>query len=582
MTGPVFAPVRLPLAWRWLGSWVWRLEHAFERARAAASPHDSRRRIALVMIAFGLAFFVMGIGATHQALFSGNSAEFSGASASPYARAALTDRNGALLAVDLPHYQLYVDPREVWDVQGTQQALAAILPQAQAKRLNKALTGTKRAFVIGGLTPDQRTAIHDLGLPGLSFEDDERRVYPLGNTASHLIGFSDSAGSGLAGAEKALDADVRKAAVTGGSVPLSLDLRVQAALEDELRKAANQFTVRGAVGLITDVHTGEILALASYPDFDPNNAGAADPNALVNRVAQSVFEMGSTFKIFTVAQGLDSGTVRLNSTFDVSHPLTIGTQTIHDYDKGDTTLDLPHVLLHSSNIAAAKIALAMGADTVTGYYRNLGLFGSAPVELAESARPLLPQKWSQNVLASASFGNAIAVSPLAVAAGTAAVANGGTYVPLTIRKVEPGHEPKGRRVFSPQTSQTMLRLLRMNVLEGTGGKADAPGFSVGGKTGSNEKVVAGRIDRNKLVSSFAAVFPADGPPEAKRYFLLVLMDEPHATKETYGFATGGWTAAPAAGRIVSRVGPLLGLKRAPVAATDKATVEAALASGEDH
>jgi cell division protein FtsI (penicillin-binding protein 3) len=169
-----------------------------------------------------------------------------------------------------------------------------------------------------------------------------------------------------------------------------------------------------------------------------------------------------------------------------------------------------------------------------------------------------------------------------VAAGTAAVANGGTYVPLTIRKVEPGHEPKGRRVFSPQTSQTMLRLLRMNVLEGTGGKADAPGFSVGGKTGSNEKVVGGHIDRSKLVSSFAAVFPADGPVEAKRYFLLVLMDEPHATKETYGFATGGWTAAPAAGRIVSRVGPLLGLKRAPVATTDKAAVEAALASGEDH
>jgi cell division protein FtsI (penicillin-binding protein 3) len=569
----VFAPVRLPLAWRWLGSGVWRLEHAFARARAAAAPQDTRLRIAFVGLIFSIAFAVLAVGAARQALFSGRGGE-AGAAAPPDSRADLTDRNGAMLAVDLPHFSLYIDPREVWDLPATRDALRLLLPDMPAKRIDKILTGDKRAFLVGGLTPEQRGRLHDLGLPGLSFEDDERRVYPLGPTASHLIGFSDSGGAGIAGVERAFDKTIRGG--PGGPVPLSIDLRVQSALEDELRKTKELHSAIAAVGIVTNVRTGEILALASLPDYDPNNPSIASPEALTNRAAARVFEMGSTFKIFTVAAGLDSGTVNMNSTFNVAAPLKIGGQTIHDYDKGDTVLDLSHVLLHSSNIGAAKIALATGADTMTRYYRELGLFAPAKVELTESTRPLLPAKWTDNALASASFGNAIAVSPLAVAAGMGAVLNGGTYVPLTLHKLGPGQAPKGQRVFSEETSRRMLTMLRDNVTSGTGGKADAPGLRVGGKTGSNEKVINGRIERKLLLTSFAAGFPVDGPLTGDRYFVLILMDEPKGIPQTFGFATGGWTAAPAAGRVIDRIAPFLGVKRAPVVKA-KTPAEAAAA-----
>jgi cell division protein FtsI (penicillin-binding protein 3) len=279
--------------------------------------------------------------------------------------------------------------------------------------------------------------------------------------------------------------------------------------------------------------------------------------------------MGSIFKVFSIAEGLDSGAATLSTTFDTTSPFHLGSRAIRDYHGHNGPQTVAQIFMNSSNIGTTKLALAAGGPTMARYYRNFGFLEPTPVELRESARPIVPKKWDNGTVASASFGAAIAVSPVAVAAGMGAVMNGGTYLPLTIKPMKAGARPSGKRVISETTSRTMLDLMRANVVHGTGGKADAPGLRVGGKTGSQEKVIGGRIERDKLVASFAAIFPTDGPLEADRYFVLILMDEPKGTKETFGFRTGGWTAAPAAGRVINRIGPFLGVQRredvAPVA-----------------
>ena len=317
------------------------------------------------------------------------------------------------------------------------------------------------------------------------------------------------------------------------------------------------------MGVVTNIHTGEILGLASLPDFDPNAPGAADPAAMVNRAAASVYEMGSTFKIFTFAMGLDSGTATARSTFDATAPLRIGGRVIHDFHAENKVMSLEDIFIHSSNIGTAKLALAAGQSKVTRYFKDFGLMDAARVELAESARPIVPRTWNEDTVASASFGHAISVTPLNVAAAVGGIMNGGVYLPLTLEKRPPGYAPKGRRIVSPETSRAMLDLMRMNVVKGSGGKADAPGLRVGGKTGSAEKAIGGRYERNRLVSSFAAVLPTDGRVEAPRYLVLILYDEPKGTKETFNFATAGWNAAPTAGRVIERIAPFLGVTRTP-------------------
>lgn len=556
-------------AWRWLVERVWRLEHAFERSRAAAKPQDDTRiRIFLVMVFFGLCFVGVALGAGWSALFSNagrGNGYFQGAEG---ARGDLVDRNGKLLAVDLAHYALYVDPREVWDAKETRRVLGRALPQVPAKRLDKIVFGDHRTFVVGGLTPDEKDAIFNLGLPGVSFEEQERRMYPLGPTAAHLVGFVDSGGKGLAGAERALDDPIRKAVGGdgGGPVQLSIDVRVQAALEDELRKAAAEFTPKGAVGLVTNVHTGEILGLASLPDYDANKAGQATDDQRLNRAAASVYEMGSTFKAFTVAIGLDTGVATPASTFDAREPFKLGYRTIHDYHAAKAILTLVEVFKHSSNIGTAMLAEKIGGERLSRYFTALGLTKPAKVELMESARPLTPRKWDMDAVASTSFGHGMNVSPLALAQAMGALLNGGKMLPLTIKKMPDGVRPEGTRVLSEATSAEMLKIMRANVIPGeggSGGKADVPGLSVGGKTGTGEKydpAIRG-YNHQRQVSSFAAVFPTDGPLEADRYFVLILMDEPHGTAASYGFSTGGWVGAPAAGKVIERIAPFLGVQR---------------------
>jgi cell division protein FtsI (penicillin-binding protein 3) len=549
---------------RWPGERVWSVDESWRRAKAEVREGaDARARIFAVLAAFAGVFAILGIGAVRAALFSGVSESAVESSTTVAARADLVDRNGELLATNLVHYGLYVDPDEVWDVDGTYRALLVAAPSLNPQRLRKALTADHQSYLLGGLTPQQRDRIHALGLPGLSFAEEDRRVYPLGVSAAHLVGFADSGGRGIAGVERALDLPIRDAGHTGAPVALSIDMRVQGALEDEVAKAAEALHAKGAVGLVTDVRTGEILGMSSWPSYDPAAPGRASDDAKLNRAATSVYEMGSTFKVFTLSAGLDTGTATLASHFDATQPLRIGDRVIHDDEAENRVMSLADVFIHSSNIGTSRLALTMGGDVMTRYFRALGLFHAAPVELRETARPILPRRWDANTIASTAFGQAISVTPLQEAAAMGAVLNGGVYLPLTIKKLPAGARPKGVRVLSPSTTESMLELMRLNVLRGTGRNADVEGLRVGGKTGSAQKAMNGHYEQTKLVSSFAGVFPADGPVGTPRYFVLILIDEPVGGPYSHGQRTAAWTVAPSIGRVINRIAPFVGVERGP-------------------
>jgi len=557
--------------WRGVTSPLWMMERAFERARASGKAEDDTRlRIFFVMALFSVGFLTLALVATKAALMSGLDAAGAAAGLPANARADLVDRNGEILAVDLVHYGLYLKPRDVSDKAATETALLSALPTLSPNRLAADLNGIhKEYYLIGGLTPEVKARVHDLALPGVSFEDETARAYPLGETGAHLIGFAGKDGTGLAGAERAFDGEIRGQA---GKAPvaLSIDLRVQGALQDELDTAAARFGVIDAVGLVVNVRTGEILGMASYPTYDPGDLARDTSAAMVNHAAATVYEPGSVFKVFTLAMGLDSGVVTPDTRFDVHTPLILPGQIIHDYDKGDRILPLWEVFTHSSNIGAARMALLAGAARESDYWRRFGLMAKAPSELIESARPLTPKRFSDNIVATTAFGQAISISPLAIATGMSSILDGGVYRPLTLKKLEPGQSPaRGRRVISEATSRTMLNLMRLNALVGTGRKADVAGYRVGGKTGTATKIKNGRYTKGKInLASFAAIFPTDGPFTTDRYYVLIMMDEPHALPETGGFTTGGEVSAPIAGRVIERIGPLLGVQRVVGAATD--------------
>jgi len=569
-----------PVISRWVSALVWRLEHAFERARASGRAEDDTRiRIFVVLGLFSTLFVLVLAGATWRTLFAetGRSDYVTPIGA---ARADLVDRNGQMLAADLLHYGLYIDPREIWDTAETRRALRASLPDLTAERLEKALKSGRRTFVIGGLTPEVRAQVHDMGLPGVSFEPEQKRVYPLGYTAAHLIGFADTGGKGLAGAEASLNSDIRAAAASNGTVPLSIDLRIQAALEDELYKATAQFHPKGGVGLVVNVHTGEILGLANYPTFDPNQPGQSSLDARLNRAAGAIYEMGSTFKGFTVATGLDTGVATPSSTFDATHTFYVGKRPITDYHATHAVLTLVQVFQHSSNIGTARLGEQIGPERLHAYFDRFGLTQRPKVELIESARPLTPAIWNEDAIASTSFGHGINVSPLAVARAYSGIMNGGELLPLTIRKLPAGTVVHGPRIVSEKTSATMLQIMRANVTGGSGKSANIAGLNVGGKTGTGDKwdPAIKHYSTTKQVSSFAAVFPTDGPLNAPRYLVLILMDEPQ--RATGVDPTGGIAAAPAAGKVIERIAPFLGVKTR--AETNPFTQDAGADAAEEH
>lgn len=550
---------------RRLADWWQSLEHAFEKAGADERvENDTRFRMTIVAGVFTLIFAVLMIGAAKAALFSGQVAESSGPSVLAVQRGDLTDRNGLLLATNLPHYRLVIEPGETVDRAFVQQAVLRALPdlnRSSRRRLSAVLSGDSRGFIVGGLTAEQRVRVHDLALGGLYFEEEDARVYPLHDLAAHVIGFANQDGDGASGFEAAYNSEIRSAGQDGASVPLSIDLRVQGALENELEAVAADQQVIGAVGIVTNIRTGEVLAMASYPDFDPNQRGASPATNFVNRAAGSVWEMGSTFKIFSIAAGLDSGTVRPDTVIDAAGGLRLGGRVINDFHAANRAMTVEEVFTHSSNIGTSRIAAMMGGDVMRGYYDSFGLLDRMQIGLAESTSPLVPRRWDANTIASASFGHAIGVTPLQMAAGVGSIMNGGTYVPLTLRPVTDRSRIQGHRVVSPETSMRMLGLMRLNVISGSGRRADVDGFSVGGKTGTAEKYANGRPDRTRVVSSFVSVFPTEGPVDQDRYLVLILLDEPRGSAQSGGGRTAGLTAAPAVGRVIRRIGPFLGVRR---------------------
>ena len=469
------------------------------------------------------------------------------------AKTEITDRNGVVLAVSLGTAALYANTAWIADVDATVKALTGVLPDLDAARIGERLRIPERYVSLRRhLTPGEQYGILRLGIPGLVLEPDQRRVYPMGGLVAHVVGFSDPDGRGLAGIERQFDSKLREGS---SALALSLDIRIQHVLRHELFRAMTEHKAVGAAGIVLDTATGEVLAMVSLPEFDPNRARSADAELRFNRATLGIYEMGSTFKILSIALALDAGAVSLSDKVDARRPIRIARFTIRDYHAKARWLSVPEVFIYSSNIGAAKLGLAVGGERMRRFLDSLGMFSRLPVEISETGRPLFPQRWREINTMTVSFGHGVAVSPLHLTSAVAAVVNGGTLYAPTLLKRQKQLAPKGKRVLSRATSDKMRRLMRMVVVEGTGSKAAAAGYLVGGKTGTAEQAGRGGYKRKRLLSSFVAAFPMHRP----RYVVFALLDQPRGTRETHGYATGGWVAAPVVGRTVARIGPLLGV-----------------------
>jgi cell division protein FtsI (penicillin-binding protein 3) len=482
------------------------------------------------------------------------------------ARPDILDRNGEVLATDVRVPSLYAEPRRLIDVDEAVDLLTADLPDLDAAELRERLS-SKRGFVWlkRDITPKQQHVIYRQGLPGIGFMNENKRVYPNGREVSHLIGHVDIDNKGIAGIEKWLDSHGLAALHMAGfatdrlqnPIQLAADLRVQHTLHEELVAAREKYRTLAAAGLVLNVRTGEVIAMVSEPDYDPNNPREALDPTRINRLTTGVYEMGSTFKAFTVAMALDAGKVTLKSSFDAHSPMRVGRFAIHDFEAQNRVLTVPEIFTYSSNIGAARIALAVGVDAHKAFLKKMGQLDRLRTELPESAEPIVPKRWSELNTITIAFGHGLSVAPLQAAMGVAALMNGGVLIPPTfLKRSEAEAQALGRRVVKPETSELMRYLMRLNVEKGTAEKAEVPGYYIGGKTGTADKVINGRYAKNHVLTDFIAVLPADRP----RYLLLIMLDEPHATPETHGFTTSGWNAVPVGGRVVARIAPLLGIE----------------------
>ncbi|MEQ1756240.1 MAG: penicillin-binding protein 2 [Micropepsaceae bacterium] len=523
----------------------------------------TRKRLSYAITIFGVTFAILfGRLVDVSLLREGTGPKASRVeSDASYYRADIVDRKGEILATDLQGASLYADARVIWDPAEAAHEIAKVIPGVNVVALTKKLS-SRQAFVWvkRNVTPGQQEAVRQLGLPGFYFKSEPRRVYPNGRTASHVLGYVSVDNHGLAGLERGIEDLVLERRNKGGLVELSLDLRVQHVLEDELSGAMASYRAKAAAGVVLDVNSGEVLALSSLPDFDPNDPNAASKDALFNRATLGVFEMGSTFKIFTAATALDGGKVSLTSQFDTRQPITYGQYTISDFHPENRELSLPEVLMYSSNIGAAKIALEAGTVAQRAYLAKFGLLSPVPFEIKELGTPMLPKRWGELETMTTAYGHGIAVSPLHIAAAAAAVVNGGKYIKPTLLKREGRAVVPFTRVISENTSAEMRDIMRMVVTQGTGGKADVPGYPVAGKTGTAEKVSGRGYVEKSLLTSFVGAFPAKAP----LYLVVVVLDEPQPSEATQGFAAAGWTAAPTAGKVIARIAPMLNVPVAPI------------------
>jgi cell division protein FtsI (penicillin-binding protein 3) len=543
--------------------------------KAAALLEATRTRLLLAASLFALVFLVVVGRMVEVVAIDGSTVDPHVAHARLVApplppRADIVDRNGTLLATNLDSPALYVNSKEMLKAgenpdQAAQQITKALPDLSPAEIRTKLASGRSFAYLKRSLTPLQEYAVNNLGIPGIEFSAAEKRIYPLGDLAAHTVGYCNIDNSGQAGIERGLNPALKS---NGEPITLALDARVQFVLKDELQHVVDQFSAKGAAGIIMNVSTGEIVAMASLPDFDPNHPPSTNPKTstpedqerVFDKITSGEYELGSVFKIFNTAMALDTGVSTMTSTYDAREGIKIGRFTIEDYHGKHRWLTVPEIFMYSSNIGSARMALAAGAERQRGFLGRLGLLSPVPIELdkLEVGTPHFPKEWRPVNVMTIAFGHGIAVTPLHMITAAAAIVNGGILHPPTMLKVADSETVPGVRVISAKTSEQMRKLFRYVVEFGTAKLAEAPGYVVGGKTGTAEKNIHGHYEEKKLVSSFIGAFPMNDP----KYVMLTLVDEPKGNKESHGYATAGWTVAPATSRIVQRIAPLLGV--APV------------------
>lgn len=488
-------------------------------------------------------------------------------------RADIVDRKGRILATNLETHSLYAQPQHMIDKERVAKELVDIFPDLEEERLVKDFTGKRKfLWIKKKISPEQKQAVHDIGDPGLQFGAREMRLYPNGRLAAHILGGASFGKEdvhaaeviGVAGVEKQFDEALRDPANGGKALTLSLDLTVQAATERVLYGGMKLMNAKGAAAVLMDVHTGEIISMVSLPDFDPNDRprpptkGHASDSPLFNRAVQGLYELGSTFKIFTAAQAMELGLANPATMIKTAGPLRWGKFKIRDFHNYGPQLTLTKVIVKSSNIGTARMAQLIGAARQQGFLRDLGFFEPTPVELVEArgAQPLLPKNWSELSTMTISYGHGLSASPLHLAAGYAAIANGGKRVLPTLLKRNAAQD--GPRIMTEDSAAAARRMLRLVVTEGTASFGDVPGYAVGGKTGTADKPKenGGGYYEDKVIATFASMFPAHDP----KYVLIVSLDEPVETSGPKPRRTAGWTAVPVAAEMITRVAPLLGLR----------------------
>ncbi len=576
MTRTPLRPLARILAARRAGENPDAIERENLRARHEADRDAARQRaegrLLVLGVVFLCAFFMVALKMSFLA--ASDPAEPPAAASGAQilaARADITDRNGRILATNLTTHSLYAQPPLMVDPARAAGELARIFPDLDHERLLRQLTGQRKfVWIKRRISPEQQQAVFDIGDPGLLFGPREMRLYPNGRVAAHVLGgagfgregVSSAEVIGVAGVEKALDKELRDPGRGDVPVALSLDLTVQAAVERVLQGGMRLMNAKGAAAVLMDAHTGEIISLASLPDFDPNDRPSpltkGDPadSPLFNRAVQGVYELGSTYKIFAVAQAIDEKLASRSTVIDITGPLTWGRHRIRDFRNYGKALSVEDVIVKSSNIGTARIAMMIGIERQQDFLARLGLFKATPVELVEApgAKPLLPKNWSEINTMTVSYGHGISASPLHLAAAYATLLNGGLQVTPTLLKRET-YTP-GPRILSEDTSRQAREMLRLVVQHGTASLGDVPGYRVGGKTGTADKPAPqGGYYDDRVIATFATVFPADDPA----YILVVTLDEPVETSGSEPRRTAGWTAVPVAAEVIRRVAPLLGL-----------------------
>ena len=534
-----------------------RIRAPAERQQALALTYH---RLMLMMLVFAGVTFLIVFRLLFLQVFTDRSVATLGNPLIP-ARGDIVDRNGVPLARTIDAWAIAVHPNKlVTDPKELASKLAELMPERSAAQYLQILkSGKTFAYLNRRAMPELIAAVNALGEPGIVFDREPERLYPNLGLAAHVLGYTDLDGHGAAGIERAFDKRLAQSDMRGTPVQLSMDARVQQALEAELGAAMANFSAIGAAGVVMDIKTGEVLAMTSLPELNPNAPGRGSMDARFNRATLGVYELGSTFKPFTVAMAMDDGHVKsLGQMYDCPRGLKVGNHTITDTHPFGRPCSVAEIMKESSNIGTAKIAHQLGAARQQDYLRKMGFLEKVSIELLERGRTLTPgANWGDAATMTVGFGHGIAVTPLHLATGYATLLNGGLWRPATLLKTGGSRPvPQGRRVFSEDTSYKMRALLRLVVTHGTGKKADAPGYRVGGKTGTAEKIQGGRYTGNAVVTTFAGVFPMDAP----RYVVVAMLDDPKGTAETHGFHTAGWNVAPVVSKVVSRIGPVLGVQ----------------------